>query len=346
TVGGEDLATNLWAEQPLFIYSFDKTDAELATPIITNEEAIAPKGAVSGPITWKKATTQYFYEGTTTYDFYGYHIDDAVATVGGVPAQDATTGAWGIDVKINGTQDLLLAKAELTKEQIAILNPGAPATDNTGRAYSAYSARKTIIPQMSFKHLLSRLTFSVYSGSQTATDNITIESIKVKSLATGKVVFAVKAGGTRELVQGTDPVEDFILNSRAGSVMSPLASTTLGIYDNMQADIFKQAETKVGESMMVMPATSYAMVVHMKQKISAPGVDPAVFKEFDYPATIQSPNLGGVIATKFDAGLTYNIKIGVRSLEEIKITAELTSWTPGGDVTVDPDAEVVPPVVP
>ncbi|MEG2149930.1 MAG: fimbrillin family protein, partial [Bacteroidaceae bacterium] len=89
TVGGEDLATNLWAEQPLFIYSFDKTDAELATPIITNEEAIAPKGAVSGPITWKKATTQYFYEGTTTYDFYGYHIDDAVATVGGVPAQDA-----------------------------------------------------------------------------------------------------------------------------------------------------------------------------------------------------------------------------------------------------------------
>ena len=48
--------------------------------------------------------------------------------------------------------------------------------------------------------------------------------------------------------------------------------------------------------------------------------------------------------TKFEEGTAYNVTIVVYGPEEIKITAELTPWLNGGEVTYDPD-EVMKPTI-
>lgn len=107
-----------------------------------------------------------YYPPQGNFDFFGYHGDDAVATTSTITKTDAL---WTVPFTIDGTQDLMSTKAELTTNQNTTMT-GAPAAHQQDY-YSAYAARKGVHPTLTFKHLLTRLQFSVKAGNAAAAGN-------------------------------------------------------------------------------------------------------------------------------------------------------------------------------
>ncbi len=137
--------------------------------------------------------------GAAVYDFWGYRLDNSeVLNAGEVDFQgydDATADMIKVPFEIDGTQDIMVATTAPSDAAYATANPTA--------IYSAKSARNGVKPNLSFKHLLSSLTFKVKAKSidiTTAATNPTtdanwragyqITNITLKSKATGKLVVA------------------------------------------------------------------------------------------------------------------------------------------------------------
>ena len=149
-------------------------DATAATPtyLYDNQEMITPGSAENlipgmradantneGEAMIKNGTINY-YPPAGNFDFFGYHADNAVATTAAIAKTDEL---WTVPFTIDGTQDLMSTKAALTPTQESKLT-GTRAND----FYSAYAARKGVHPTLTFKHLLTRLQFSVKAGNDAA----------------------------------------------------------------------------------------------------------------------------------------------------------------------------------
>lgn len=176
--------------------------------LYNNTELIAPGSAEnlipemgaahdsnSGYAMIKGGAIQY-YPNEGNFDFFAYHGDNAVtqpaaitqdgdATVYyGANDEEVTNGThkvgeiktsststkWTVPFEIDGSQDLMSTKAELTDAQATFMNGKADAY-NKKRYYSAYSARQStaVQPVLTFNHLLTRLAFKVKGGSVEAT---------------------------------------------------------------------------------------------------------------------------------------------------------------------------------
>jgi len=137
--------------------------------------------------------------GAAVYDFWGYRLDNSEVLNGGeVDFQgydDATATQIAVPFVIDGTQDIMIATTAPSDAAYAAANPN--------NIYSAKSARNGVKPNLSFKHLLSSLTFKVKAKSRditTAATNPTtdanwqagyqITNITLKSKATGDLVVA------------------------------------------------------------------------------------------------------------------------------------------------------------
>lgn len=154
---------------------------------------------------YQGAGVNRYYPINGASDFFAYHIDDAaVDTVENIsanyfykasspssayryPAQPLdevypiiTKGdtVMTVNFQINGSQDLLAGKAE---------------RNNTyPEGFSAKSARHEVVPKISMKHLLSRLTFTIYRGDEMA-KNIQITGITIKKVRDqGRMIVAYK----------------------------------------------------------------------------------------------------------------------------------------------------------
>ena len=195
-------STNVWAGQSINVFMFTKSDTYATTLNLTenpdyddqaaattalgrqylynNLEMITP-GSADNKIDGMGATantnngeamiedgTINYYPPAGNYDFFGYHVDGA----NGTAEVDNTTDAenlWTIPFTIDGTQDLMSTKAELTAAQAATMDAVTTATsDRSKDYYSAYAARKNVHPTLNFNHLLTRLQFSVKAGNDKA----------------------------------------------------------------------------------------------------------------------------------------------------------------------------------
>ena len=220
TVG--DLATgnNIWKGEKVNVYMFEKGTLTLATDgtnslydnvaLTTPSEASALASGLANELNAAGNRVPYkYYPVQGNFDFWGYYRDDATPTTG---SADPVVGTNEVAVpfEIDGSQDLMVAKAEPTVAEIGLLD----ASRNTDY-YSAYAARKTVQPNMTFKHLLTRLTFSIVGGNNEAIgfkdqgggvyalpgndniyDGVFIRSIKIRSLKTGNIIAAWIPGGT------------------------------------------------------------------------------------------------------------------------------------------------------
>jgi hypothetical protein len=175
-------------------------------------------------------------------DFWAYHIDDAWDTNNGAlkkPAATYFTGAGdqtddseialeGITVGdngnyttvkgvrvpfiINGTQDLMVASAWPVDENEDDIWDGSTLATTSTDFYSAKAARANLQPNLTFQHLLTRLTFAIKGGDakacgwkETATpgtwaqpavdadnpyEGVFVKSIKVYSKTDGNLIAA------------------------------------------------------------------------------------------------------------------------------------------------------------
>lgn len=220
TVGDmQGAAANVWHGETLHIYAVNEGATNLSEQFVSDtyniptfliggnlnatllgEEATAPSDVNSGLIEFASGQTNNpaskYYPLNGAYNFMGYHVDDAALEPAEYVANNTTIR---IPLTYNGTQDIMLAQAELTNEHKvafiqAMINNGklqytlddcwdategkikeslSPEAQDSietefTKAFSSYSARRGIQPTLAFYHQLSRLTFLIKAGSTKA----------------------------------------------------------------------------------------------------------------------------------------------------------------------------------
>lgn len=339
-IGGLE-AENGWNGETLYIYAL--CNNPLVTDIPANEKATAPSktgadNVTTGAITWATADKHFYYDGSSIYTFYGYHIDDATTDgAAPAPAGDATAG-YSVSFKIDGTQDLMVAATDKTKD-IEDSSKKADLAGKESNLYSAWSARRDVTPNLVFKHLLSRLKFTVVAGNaDTENAGVSITKIEVYSASEGTLVVVPSADGTTpQGLKDITPLPDDLTGITPFELKEkPAGGRTLAALTAVTATNTAQP---VGESVLAIPADSYQIIIHTSQTIDTKEQTGKITKE------IKLPEANGVV-TPFDAGKIYTIGIAVYGLEKINVNATLTAWENGGNITVDPDDEPNPTPAP
>ena len=327
-------ALDTWNSQALYIYAFDRTEDDFKTAaFIDNVQGTAPAASTPDPqpgdtlgvITLTNPAypgEPFYYSGSTVYDFYGYYIDDAAVesavSAGAVVPTETATSIY-VPFRINGTQDLMVAKADP-----AVDVEGATETVESTRAYSAYAARRGVQPTLRFRHLLSRFNFEIKPGAASA-DNVTVDSIALVSKVEG------------ELVVVSANAEDLGLNNIVEGTLDTLCLPGIAA-EGVKTETFNTGETKenqtskaVGTNLLVIPGeTSYELLVWLSNDNGDSPIAPQV-------AQVTLPE-----SATFDAGKVYTVTIMIYGLESVEVSASLTGWQDGGTVTIDPDEDMIP----
>lgn len=329
-------------------------------------QVTAPTGA-TGDITWEKSAgsdnvkqdLKFYPQDGSTHKFFAYRIDDAAATytqgVGqtgmdadGTWAADAnyttnkyptvytedgkafftdmTTGEKSADANgkqtqyvyftIDGTQDLMAGMA-----------------DNTDAGYSSKTARAGVKPSISMNHLLTRLTFSVTGGSESA-KNLEVYKVEVTSKCDGRMCVAYADAAPGSLIEFADKTATFELKERAGAnqTMTDLTSTAI---TNTDGATFQT----IGDAIMVAPGeTAYELKVYVKENLDGD-------KGTSYGDNYGEPLVGTIKLTgdaPLQAGTSYEVKMTLYGSEAISVAVELTGWTEGEEIPVFGDDDVEP----
>lgn len=364
TVGGMTDAENKWAGQTLWVYMLQKGSMDLAyykapavgttaaaeTEVFNNKKFNAPNAAdntKSGLATTADGTIAY-YPVSGNYDFWGYRVDDAVAgdpvvklvnDAGDEVAADQATKRV-VDIKIDGSQDIMAGKAAPSTDEVAKLGNYA---DNF---YSAYAARKGVQPNITFNHLLTRFTFEVRAGSKATaglpaggnTDAVKVTGVSVDSKTTGTltVAYTGETKAAADLLTFTGDASALTLKQRDAALADNNAP--LVALEPVSLTWTDDAATigdviKVGEALLVAPGqTEYPLTIALSQDVLQKVGETKVTMPLEQKATIK---MDGVKA--FEPGKSYKVTITVYGLEEIKVTATLVPWVDGGSIDIDDD---------
>lgn len=363
-----------WNEQELKIYGFPRTRAtesdplstDYATPFIDNVSAKAPKkGEGEDPVlkgkidVWKVQPSgtpatggeYYYYEGTKTYDFFGYYADGATTV-------DPTKTATGVTVPvtITGGEDIMVASASVTDAVAAAKvadNQWETKNDtwNDKYAFSAYAARRGVHPILKFKHLLTQLKFTVTPGGNLEANKLYIKSIKLANVSNTATLTV--AGETLGFSEWGAADQALSVVHAYGETNTTLDSQNAGKGVDVPASTPTPTPTAVGAPIMPFEATEFKILIQLSQN----GIDedPApieqtlnMTKVLVKDATGKIPGQEGYSTTygsetdKFEAGKAYTINFVLYGLEKVDITAELTDWAEGGQIEIDTDT---PPAI-
>lgn len=365
TVGGMTDTENVWAGQTLWVYMLQKgsmglayykspavgTTAAAETEVFNNKKFKAPNTAdntKSGLATTADGTIAY-YPVSDNYDFWGYRVDDAA--VGGDPVVKTVddTGAEVeanvatkrvVDIKIDGSQDIMAGKAVPSADEVTKLGGYAE------NFYSAYAARKGVQPNITFNHLLTRFTFEVRAGSKATaglpaggnTEAVKVTGVSVNSKTTGTLTVAY-TGATKEaadLLTFTGDASPLKLQQRSATAVDnndPLValepvSLTWTDENAAMGDVLK-----IGEALLVAPGeTEYPLTIALSQDVLQKVGEAKVTMPLEQKATIKMDG-----AKKFEPGKSYKVTITVYGLEDIRVTATLVPWADGGSIDIDDD---------
>lgn len=261
--------------------------------------------------------TDKYYKDNVNYDFYGYYVDniDHQETNLKIDAQAVT-----LPVTITGYEDILLATTDKGKDSQAAKNKAQDEgkTFNENRVYSAYSARRDVVPNLVFEHMLTRLDFVFKTGEEVNPDTrVEIVGIAVKSVINGTLTVA----GAQKL-EPADEVE-----------------TALNLRYPTETNFLEMPNTKDGvaifgtnsNSIMVYPkAGSYELTVKVRQskKIGADWT-PGSVETRTFPIALTSGS--------FKAGNKYEVTVITYGLEPVVVGVELTDWALGDNTIIDSD---------
>lgn len=334
-VGDVDATKNMWKGQQVNVFMFKKGTLELAKfnaddtnaifedmTFIANDPRATNEGS-NAVVAQTIDNSIKYYPTQGNYDFWGYRLDGARTSE---PALNGAGDEYVANFKIDGSQDVMVAKAVPTPADMEILT-GLGDTEAT-RAYSAYAARHDVQPVLDFKHLLTRLKFFAIAGEQSATDaanGIKIDSIKVLSKTTGKLIVAY-TGAARDQLSFDDgqELDSLSLMERASAdVSAPLQKLTEGQQPTWNTGTDKSDTLQLGESIIVSPETQYKAKVflHQEKSISSDPTVPKKHITYGYDLDLVTP-----AGTPFKAGYSYNVYLTLWGLQEISTSMSLQPW--------------------
>ncbi len=306
-----------------------------------------PDGAADEP---------FYYAENVKYNFFGYYVDDAAgdytnpqAIVDPVPtvtANEGTVSSITLDVEINGTQDILLAKTDKEED---LINKAASdkAIASTDRLYSSYSARRGVNPNLNFEHQLSRFVFSIKKGGNVESNKITIDSLKVESFTTGTLTIVGSStpvsnqswnNATKQFAEVNSKQDLFLVPSGERSYLpvTTLDDDTPIIKDNTLGIHPTDTYVAIGDIMVYPGQDVYNFDLGIKQTGISADI-PTQHLQIEMAKVIKNGASAGVQFA--EPGKQYNVQLIVYGAEEVVITVTLTDWDEVGEIEIDPDEQ-------
>lgn len=361
TVGDTNEAgkTNAWHGETVNIYMFDQgtlTPAQFrydsqsqAFDIYDDTEFTTPNdGSASGVAKDSRGQINY-YPITGKFDFWGYRIDDATKT-----EDTKTDNAIIKNITINGTQDIMAGKAALASADESLLG------SQSKNYFSAYSARKGVQPTISFGHKLTRFTFVVKAGDESAAgeeDNkgaVKVNKITVKSpvKATFPVAWKEEYTGNTDIEFDATSATDLTLaqyaenGSQDGKTDISKNVATADLSDSW----VKQTDSKpdsgawvnIGEALLVAPnLDAYSMTVNLTQNVKKweDNKTPEDEKQYQDVTTEFTKDIKLKSGSAFLPGKSYRVIITVYGLQDIKVTTNLEAWDKADDIYIESDSD-------
>lgn len=355
TVGGFDNATdNKWAMQKVNVYMLLKDSMELAVfdsqdqgfneVIYNNAEFYTPDAAQTGIATPLSDSIKY-YPTQGRFDFWGYRLDDAV-----VEEPVFTEDSLTIDFKINGSQDVMVAKAVPSAADTTKLHQGG--NDEADRAFSAFAARWGVQPDLQFRHLLTRLTFDVIPGGLSTIDPVSpviVDSIRVISPNQGTLVVASRGDvrGEKQAIIWKAATDSLTLMQRDTATAATAATNMIKLIPDSLVgrghledpldpnSAFIGDTVRIGEALLVAPdVTSYRLIIYLRQpsKLTLGSATPDADIPYIYKDDIKLSD-----SSAFQKGYSYKVQIKLWGLNDIKVTTTLGKWEEGETITLKPE---------
>ena len=321
-------------------YAADEDIQGNKVEVMNNVELTAPVGNGTGFVTGVASQDkQYFYYPTVgNFDFYGYHVDDAKLSEPYVLATNDQLMV--VDFDINGSQDLMTAKADFTADSLKAQEAAAPdyydwnVEQNKVRKYSAFAARRGTQPTLVFNHWLTKLNFKfmipeseapVIDEENGINTTIYVDSLSLKAIHEGQLVVANTAGEPGQIMWNEADTTTMWLMEKAEGETYLQTLSTQALSTEVQ---------NLGAGMMLAPAAEYEATIYIHQ--TPEGRTEAIAKPS--PMTIKLP--ANAASALFAAGTAYNVVVTVYGLQEIQVTTELTNWIDGGDIEITPEDEI------
>ena len=321
---------------------------------------------------YKPGTTDYYYyKGTNVYNFYGYYVGGAkypdptapetlIAAAGKatetIDDNHVVTSIAIEHLEIAGTDDIMIATTDKFEDYLYAQSlPNASVTVSPDKIYSATSARQGVVPDLAFKHLLSRFVFeTAYGGAHNGDYNANRAKVKIKSLkleSPYKGTFTVL--GANPGFAATDDVKFFELEGLETAV-SPGKDYDAGNVDYGEyAPLGSIDQTSAASgthdrtaSILAVPKTGtvdspakYKLVLNVSQYDGATPT-PNELENQDVELEVDMSKLAlPTPVYSSEAGKQYRVKIIVYGLEEIKLTVSLEAWGEVGETIIDPDQD-------
>ena len=350
TIGGleGDEANNVWRGETLYFNMYMKTNAndeavlehsawmnlqdgvDEATPVenFANEPIQVFSNTERGDSAFIECEGKYYPQDKSRHEFFAYHIDDAATNqIESRPVINDEVDELGqpvlrksVDFQIDGSQDLMVGQA---------LNDWSEST------YSQNSARAGVVPSITMQHLLTRFTFEVVAGDETA-EGLEVRKISLLSHDTGRMLIAwhpdaAPIDDLQKIIwdEEAEPVE---LDLKEREViegepqylqpLKEMTPVTLG----WNAELDVPADTiPVGEALMVEPGEPEYTVYVVTKQMMDDGTENIYRSE------------GKIRISAGDArpGTSYKVTVKLYGLAKIELSTTLTAWAEGEDITVD-----------
>ena len=259
--------------------------------------------------------TDKYYKDNVNYKFFGYYVDDLLHTDDKLKVgPDAVT----LPVAITGYEDILLATTDEESDYADAQNNNPKF--NTNRVYSAYSARRGVVPNLVFNHQLTRLDF-VFETGEAIDENTKVEVVGIAVGSVKKGLLTV-AGDGQGLVPANENEVDLPLKyptETAPLAMPSAKGDNANFGDN-------------GNSIMVYPKSdSYKLAIKIRQSKKVDDTWTAGTVE---ERTFSIALSGGA---DFKAGKKYEVTVITYGMEPVIVGVKLSDWAVGENVTIDSD---------
>lgn len=266
------------------------------------------------------------------YNFFAYHIDDAEVKEGIVREKDNIH----MDIKIDGTQDIITAAAGIKDKQLAEIDANNEKwflsnVLNRELVFSTLTGHRFIIPVFEAKHQMSRFVFNLI-GEDALSESIYIQDIYVMAHRDWNLTVASddisKLGMT--MIGDREKLEKIHLCDEVGEVDGGKTNLEQYTYSVTQNELL----ANLGLGLLLPPRSNYDLYIKCAQLRDG--------KEYRYIAHYALTNRtvaedGTIVNRPFEAGRQYNVTMHVYGFQQIQLSMDGLDWGTPIDIYIDED---------
>lgn len=260
------------------------------------------------------------------YDFFAYYLDNIVPENEDIERNETNII---INVEIDGSQDLMSAKAKPTAAQLEQIKDERERLYQKEHCYSYYTASHNLNPNFDFIHHLTKLDFKlVPGGTPGLTKDVIVKKIEVLSKCKAAFTVADKYDENKLGLEFGDEKKRMELKEPDGGDFIPRLIKTV--------DKIGQGEDGIIDdlgSLMVAPDEEYYLYIVLGEKLGDIDIDDNENEIHVYQGL---PNK----KIMFSAGYEYVITLTIYGQMDIRVDADINIWDEGGyDM---PSTEIIP----